>query len=201
MTPALEFRVPDTPRGGSRHSSHSPAPFYMSPVPAPSPMAAGGIQPLPSNAPSRDTETYVNYPAFGGYGHENDQMGSHHAEYTGVGMSTGYGSPIPSGPIMSPAPLYPYEEEFAGDAFGVYPLPDGSIPGYPATSEYDSNMIQALQSLSRLNNDQQQTVMAYLQKRSFMQPAMAGHTYSLGYGGGHVPIPRPSPAPRDEVTR
>ncbi|KAI3329178.1 hypothetical protein HD806DRAFT_548315 [Xylariaceae sp. AK1471] len=178
-TPALEFRAMEEPHR-SRHSSDSPAPFYLPPVPALAPMAAG-IQPLSSNGPSCDTETYVSYP-MSGYSQENDEIATH-AEYARdsiVGMSSDYGSPHSSVTPMPSTPLFPYNEEFVGDAFSAYPLPDGSMPSFSATSGYDPNMINALQSISRLNDSQQQEIVAYLQKkRSLVQPPMADHTYGL----------------------
>jgi hypothetical protein len=189
----------ETP-GRSRQSSNSPAPFFLSPILALAPMAVG-IQPLPSNGSSCDTETYVSYPA-SGYSQENDELATH-AEYVRnsiVGMSSGYGSDLPSVSPIPSTPLFPYDEEFVDDTFSAYTLPDGIMPEFPASSGYDPNMIDALRSISRLNDSQQQEIAAYLQKkRSFRQPTMADHTYGLEYGC-QVPIPRSNPVPGMKAT-
>jgi len=197
-TPAPDFVGVEI--GGSRQSSHSPAPFYLSSAPMMGPVAsveAVGVQSLPSNGPSRDTGAYVGYPV-NGYSQETDEY-AHDPIITPVGLSPGYVSPHSSVTPMPSTPMFPFEEEFPGEfPSSIYPLPDGGVPSFSATSGYDSNMINALQSFSRLNDSQQEEILAFLQKRrALMQPVVAGHShgYGFGYGGAHGPIPRSSPVP------
>ncbi|TGJ78151.1 hypothetical protein E0Z10_g10611 [Xylaria hypoxylon] len=203
-TPGPEFRAMESTRR-TRHSSHSPAPYYISAVPALASVSAG-IQPPPSNGPNGpngpncDTEAYVGY-SMKDYGQETERLAAH-AEYahnpniSTIGMSSGYISPLPSVTSMPSTPMFPFDDEFMGGSFSAYPPPDGGVPSFPATSGYDSNMINALQSLSRLNDSQQQQIVAYIQKkRNPIQPTAADHTFDFSYGGYHVPVPRSSPLP------
>ncbi|KAI0537618.1 hypothetical protein GGR58DRAFT_343701 [Xylaria digitata] len=190
-TPAPEFRAMESTRR-TRHSSHSPAPYYMSTIPALAPVSVG-VHPLPSNGPNCDTEAYASY-SMKDYGQEAERLAAH-AEYahnpniSTVGMSSGYVSPLPPVTSMPSTPMFPFDEEFMGGSLSAYPPPpDGS---FPPTSGYDSNMIHALQSLSRLNDSQQQQIVAYIQKkRRLVHPAAADYAFDFGYGDYPVPIPR-----------
>ncbi|KAI1418962.1 hypothetical protein F5Y12DRAFT_358090 [Xylaria sp. FL1777] len=196
-TPAPDFRTMESARR-TRNSSHSPAPYYMSAVPA-LPSVTAGVQPLPSNGPGCDADAYGGY-SVKDYVQEAERLATH-APISAIGMGTSYAPPLPPIAGMPSAPMFPFDEEFMGDAFGAYPLPDGgSVPGFTAPpSGYDSNMINALQSLSRLDDSQQQQIMAYLQKkRNVMQATATGPPLDLGGYGTyhHVPVPpRSSPLP------
>ncbi|KAI0913726.1 hypothetical protein F4823DRAFT_538006 [Ustulina deusta] len=189
--PAPEFGTMES-TSRTRNSSHSPAPYYMSAVPA---LPSGGVQHLPSNNPNCDAEAYVGYSAKE-YVQGPERLGTHahNPDISAIGMRTGYVSTLPPIAPMPSAPMFPFDEEFMGDPFSAYPLPDGSMPSFPApTSGYDTNMINALQCLSRLNDSQQQQIVAYIQKRrNVMQPTAAGQALDFGYGAYHVPMPRSS---------
>ncbi|KAH8167191.1 hypothetical protein CIB48_g1049 [Xylaria polymorpha] len=197
-TPAPEFRAMES-TGKMRHSSNSPAPYYLSAVPALTSVPEG-IHPLPSNGPNRDTEVYARYSMKGYGAQETEALATQHAGYADdpnvstIGMNSGYVSPLPSVTPMPSTPMFPFDEEFMGDSFGAYPSPDGSVPGFPVASSYDPNMINALESLSRLNDTQQQQIVAYIQKRRSGVLTTAENSFHLGYGGYHVPVPRSSPA-------
>ncbi|RWA11378.1 hypothetical protein EKO27_g3699 [Xylaria grammica] len=197
-TPAPEFFTIESARR-TRHSSHSPAPYYVSAVPALAPVPVG-IVPLPSNSSNSDAEAYASYPVKD-YGQETERLATH-AEYAHdsnisiIGMSPSYVPPLPPVTSMPSTPMFPFEEEFIGSSFSAYPLPDDNVPNFPAISGYDSNMINALQSLSRLNDSQQQQIVAYIQKkRNLVQSTGADHTFDFVHGGYHVPAPRSSPLP------
>ncbi|KAI0459387.1 hypothetical protein F5B21DRAFT_299951 [Xylaria acuta] len=196
-TPAPEFRAMES-TGKTRHSSNSPVPYYMSAVPGLASVPAG-IHHLPSNGPNRDTEAYASYSVKDYGGQEAERLATQHAGYADepnistIGMSSGYVSPLPSVTPMPSTPMFPFDEEFMGDSFSAYPPPDSSVPGFPVTSGYDPNMINALQSLSRLNDTQQQQIVAYIQKRRGMQPTATDNPFHLGYGSYHIPVPRSSP--------
>ncbi|KAI1281056.1 hypothetical protein F5Y07DRAFT_317465 [Xylaria sp. FL0933] len=193
-TSAAEFRTME-PARRTRNSSHSPAPYFMSAVPT-LPSTLAGVQTLPSNGPGCDTDTYGNY-AVKDYVQEAERLATqaHNPHVSVIGMSTGYVSPLPPISPMPSTPMFPFDEDFMGDPYSAYPpIPESRVPSYPApTSSYDSNMINALQSLSRLDDSQQQQIVAYLQKkRNFMQPAVAGHALDFGYGTYQ---PRSTPLP------
>ncbi|KAI1813369.1 hypothetical protein GGS20DRAFT_480669 [Poronia punctata] len=198
-TPAPDFVGLDI--GRSKQSSHSPAPsFYLSaaPVLGTVPAVAAGVQPLPSNGPSRNTGAYAGYPV-DGYAREHEGM---HAEYahdpiiSTVGLSPGYAPDHhQSMAQMPPTPLFSFEDEFLGEFPGTYNLPDGSVVGSSAPG-YDPNILNALHSISRLNDHQQEEILVFLQKkRSLVQSSVADRPYGLGYGDVQVPIPRSSPVP------
>ncbi|KAI0486208.1 hypothetical protein F4859DRAFT_361107 [Xylaria cf. heliscus] len=189
-TPASEFRaIESTSR--TRHSSDSPVPYYMSAIPTLAPVPAG-IHQLPSNGPNRDTEVYASYSVKDYGGQDADYADD--PTISTIGMSSGYVSPLPSVTPLPSTPMFPFDEEFMGDSFSAYPPLGSSVPGFPPAPGYDPNMINALQSLSRLNDTQQQQIVAYIQKRrSGMQPAATDNPFHLGYGGYHVPVPRSSP--------
>ncbi|KAI8947694.1 hypothetical protein F4801DRAFT_494088 [Xylaria longipes] len=198
-TAASEFRAMES-TGKTRHSSNSPAPYYMSAVPALASVPAG-IHHLPSNGPNRDTEAYASSYSVKDYGgQEAERLATQHAGYADdpiistIGMSSGYASPLPSVTPMPSTPMFPFDEEFVGDSFNVYPPPDSSALGFPVASGYDPNMINALQSLSRLNDTQQQQIVALIQKRREMPPTATDNAFHLGYSDYHVPVPRSSPA-------
>ncbi|KAJ8121220.1 hypothetical protein ONZ43_g2276 [Nemania bipapillata] len=185
-TPAPEFRAAEA-TSRTRLPSNSPAPYYMSAAPVMAPVPAS-IQPLPS------TEPYVSY-SVRDYDQEAERF-VRHAEYatepsiSTIGMTSGYISSLPAVTPLPSTPMFPFEEEPISDSFSAYPLPDGSVPSLPASLGYDSNMITALQSLSRLSDSQQQQVVAYIQKnRNRAQSAAAEHAFHPGYSGYHVPIP------------
>ncbi|KAI1132049.1 hypothetical protein F5Y10DRAFT_16296 [Nemania abortiva] len=191
-TPAPEFRAME-PTSRNRLPSNSPASYFMSAVPVLAPIPAS-IQPLPSNSLNRDMEAYAGY-SVKDYEQEAERF-ARHAEYasdpsiSAIGLSSGYVSSLPSVTPMPSTPMFPFDDESMGDSFSAYPLPDGSMPDFPASVGYDSNMINALQSLSRLNDSQQQQIVAYIQKkRDVMQSAASDHAFHPGYGGYHVPIP------------
>ncbi|KAJ2992553.1 hypothetical protein NUW58_g2125 [Xylaria curta] len=194
--PAPEFRVMES-TSRTRHSSNSPAPYYMSAIPALAPVSAG-IQPVPSNGPNRDTEAYVSY-SVKDYGQEAERLATHSGyasdpNVSSIGISSGCVSPLPPTTSMPSTPMFPFDDDFLGESFGTYPLPDGSMSSFPAVPGYDSNMMNALQCLSRLDDSQQQQLVAYIQKRrNVVQPTTADHPFHLGYGGYHVPVPRSSP--------
>ncbi|KAI1312570.1 hypothetical protein F5Y03DRAFT_241164 [Xylaria venustula] len=194
--PAAELRTIDT-NCRARNSSHSPAPYYMSAIPALPPVPSG-VQTLPSNGPNCDTDAYVGYSVVKDYVQEAERLGTHahNPNISAIGMSTGYVSPLPPISPMPSTPMFPFDEEFMGDPYSAYPpIPDGSMHGFPApTSGYDSNMMHALESLSRLDDNQQQQVVAYLQKRrNAMHSTATAHALELGYGT--YQIPRSSPLP------
>lgn len=191
-TTAPEFHATES-TSRTRLPSNSPAPYYMSAPPVLSPVPAG-IQPLPSNALDRDIESYVSYSARD-YDQEADRF-ARHAEYTSdpsistIGMTSGYISSLPAVTSVPSTPMFPFEEESMNGSFSAYPLPDSNVPGFPVAQGYDSNMINALQSLSRLSDSQQQQVVAYIQKnRNRAQSAAADHAFHPGYSGYHAPIP------------
>ncbi|KAI0400321.1 hypothetical protein F4802DRAFT_500653 [Xylaria palmicola] len=211
-TSAPDFRAMEsTTSRTARHASNSPAPYYLSAMPALAPAAAApGLQPLPSNGPSHNTEAYISYAA-------KDYEGlATHAGYSSdpgistMGMSSGYVSPLSAAAPMPSTPMFPFDDEFmgGGDAFGsAYPQPDGtgfadaSVSASASASGCDPNMINALQSLSRLSDSQQQQIVAFIQKRrtAALHPAAAAPDHAfhhhLGYGPyQHVPVPpRSSP--------
>ncbi|KAI0972561.1 hypothetical protein F4678DRAFT_43178 [Xylaria arbuscula] len=196
-TPAAELRTMDSNRR-TRNSSQSPAPYYMSAIPAPPPVPAG-VKTLPSNVPNCDTDAYVGY-SVKDYVQEAERLGTHAHDpnISAIGMSTGYVSPFPPISPMPSTPMFPFDDEFMGDPYSAYPpIPDGSVSGFPApTSGYDSNMMHALHSLSRLDDNQQQQVVADLQKRRHaMQSTATAHALELSYGTYQIPVPRSSPLP------
>ncbi|KAI1756734.1 hypothetical protein F4782DRAFT_279127 [Xylaria castorea] len=193
--PAPEFRAIEF-TGKTRLSSNSPAPYYMSAIPALSSEPAG-IHHLPSNGPNHETEAYASYSVKNYGGQETERLATQHVRYADdpnistMGMSSGYVSPLPSVTPMPSTPMFPFDEEFMGGSFSAYP-PVNS--GFPASPGYDTNMINALQSLSRLNDTQQQQIVAYIQKRrSGMQQTTTDNPFHLGYGGYPVPVPRSNP--------
>ncbi|KAI0432986.1 hypothetical protein F5Y09DRAFT_114742 [Xylaria sp. FL1042] len=193
-TSAADFRTMESTHR-TRNSSHSPAPYYMSAVPT-LPSVSAGVQTLPSNGPNSDTDAYVGY-AVKDYVQEAERLATqaHNPNISAIGMSTGYVSPLPPISPMPSTPMFPFDEEFIGDPYSAYPpIPDSSVPSYTTpTPGYDSNMIHALQSLSRLDDSQQQQIVAYLQKkRNFMQPTVAGHALDFSYGTYQ---PRSTPLP------
>ena len=158
------------------------------------------VQPLPSNGPSHDTDAYVGY-SVKDYVQEAERFATHaHDPNTpAIGMSTDYISSLPPISPMPSAPMFPFDEDFMGDPFSTYPLPGGSVTSFPnTTSGYDSNMVNALHSLSRLDDNQQQQIVAYLQKKRGIHPVAVDHALDLGYGAYHVPVPRSSPLPGAE---
>ncbi|KAK5634430.1 hypothetical protein RRF57_010143 [Xylaria bambusicola] len=165
-SPAPEFRTME-PTRRTRNSSHSPAPYFMPSVPAiPS-------VPMPSNGPSHDADAYVSY-LVKDYVQDAEGLATHthNPNSSAIGMSTGYVSSLPPISPMPSTPMFPFDEDFMGDPFSTYPLPGSSVTSFPnPNSGYDSNMINALQSLSRLDDGQQQQILAILQKkRSFLHP-------------------------------
>ncbi|KAI8632061.1 hypothetical protein F5Y19DRAFT_472946 [Xylariaceae sp. FL1651] len=198
-TPAPEFRALDI-ASRSRHPTNSPTASYLPAASVMAPVTAG-MQPLLSNGPSRDTETYVSY-RMDGYSQGSDVLTTH-AEYpphsvvltnNELGITSHYGHAIPPIGLMPSAPLFPFDEEFMDDCFGIYPLPEGGVSSLSESSGYDPNMINALQSLSKLNDNQQQQILALLQKRrNQSQPAATNHTFGPGFSGFQVPVSRSSP--------
>ncbi|KAJ8130890.1 hypothetical protein O1611_g2736 [Lasiodiplodia mahajangana] len=201
-TPAPEFRAMES-TSRSRIPSNSPASYYMSTIPVLAPVPTS-IQPLPSNGLSRDMEAYASY-SVKDYDPEPERF-SRHSEYAGdpsistIGMSSGYVSAIPPVTPVPSTPMFPFDEECMSGPFSAYPLPDGSVPDFPDSGGYDSNMINALQSLSRLNDSQQQQIVAYIQKkRGVMHSAAADHAFHPSYGGYHVPVPGRSQGTEDAM--
>ncbi|GAP86208.2 hypothetical protein SAMD00023353_0303480 [Rosellinia necatrix] len=192
--PAPEFRAAE-PTSAATHSPRSPAPYYMSAGPRLASMSAG-IQTLPSSIPSRDAGGYVSY-SVRDYSQEPERLTTH-TDYAcdpniaTMGLSSGYVSPLPSVASMSSAPMFPFDEEAMGGPFSAYPPLEVDVSGFPAaTPGCDSDMINALQSLSRLNDNQQQQIVAYLQKKiNPAQSTVADHPFHLGHGGYHVPVQR-----------
>ncbi|KAI0859564.1 hypothetical protein F4860DRAFT_249738 [Xylaria cubensis] len=197
---APELRAVES-TGKTRLSSDSPAQYYMSAVPAlASVPAAAGIHHLPSNGPNHDTEAYASYSVKNYSVQETDRFATQHAGYiddpniSTIGISSGYVSPLPSVTPMPSTPMFPFDEEFVGDSFSTYPPVDNTALSYPASPGYDTNMINALQSVSRLNDNQQQQIMAYLQKRrSGMQQTATDNPFHPGYSGYQIPVPRSNP--------
>ncbi|KAI1733721.1 hypothetical protein F4680DRAFT_380016 [Xylaria scruposa] len=196
---APEFRAIDS-TGKTRLSSDNSAPYYMSAVPAlASVPAAAGIHHLPSNGPNHDTEAYASY-SVKNYVQETERFATQQAVYiddpniSTIGISSGYVSPLPSVTPMPSTPMFPFDEEFVGDSFSAYPPIDSGALSFPTSPGYDTNMINALQSVSRLNDTQQQQIMAYLQKRrSGMQQTATDNPFHPGYSGYQVPVPRSNP--------
>ncbi|KAI0555350.1 hypothetical protein F4679DRAFT_165378 [Xylaria curta] len=192
---APEFRAIETT------GKTSPASYYMSAVPAlASVPVPAGIHHLPSNGPNHETEAYASY-SVKNYGiQETERFATQHAGYiddsniSTIGISSGYVSPLPSVTPMPSTPMFPFDEEFVGDSFSAYPPIDTGAPSFPTSPGYDTNMINALQSVSRLNDTQQQQIMAYLQKRrSGMQQTATDNPFHPGYNGYQVPVPRSNP--------
>ncbi|KAI0395111.1 hypothetical protein F5Y17DRAFT_225029 [Xylariaceae sp. FL0594] len=190
-TPAPDFLGMEI--GGSRQSSHSPSPFYLSSAPAmssESSVAAVGIQPLPSNGPSRDPLAFFSYPV-NGYAQETVEY-AHGPSLPPVGVSSGYVSPQHSVPPMPPTSMFPFEDEYISEPpSSIYPVPDETrtVPGFSTASGYDPNMMNAIQSLSRLTDSQQEDILVFLQKRRSLQMAMADHSnvYGFRYSESQVP--------------
>ncbi|KAI1176746.1 hypothetical protein F4777DRAFT_240034 [Nemania sp. FL0916] len=173
------------------HLSNSPTSGYSPAVPSmPSP---AGIQPLPSNGPSRDMEAYTSYSARD-YSRDTGGRSYAHTEYPqDPNMSTmrippNYASTLPPIASTSKAPIYPLGDSSIEDHFSNYDIPNSSMPDFPDTGQ-DTNMIHALQSLSRLSDAQQQQIAAYIQrKRNMVQPPAVNPAFYQGYSGYHVPV-------------
>ncbi|KAI1821269.1 hypothetical protein F4861DRAFT_480844 [Xylaria intraflava] len=188
---------------GTRHSSNSPVPFYMAANPTLAQIPAGP-QPLPAG-PSRDTETWVN--CFTNDYHQEPKTLGHHAEYSRdpnisvmeTNPSHAYAlrpaTSMPQTP-MPPTPMLHFDDELIGESLSTYPLHDGGVAGFPPTSEYDLNMINALESLSRLSDSQQQQIAAYIQKKR--HPArqdVTGSALDPSYTSNSFQGPRPNSVP------
>ncbi|KAI1203788.1 hypothetical protein F5X97DRAFT_1434 [Nemania serpens] len=191
-TPASEPRAIES-SCRTRHSSNSPTPYHV-PAVLTLTLVPEGIPTLPSNGISREMETYVSYGAKD-YGQEAEKFAGH-ADYASdpripvVRITPDYVPPLPSATPMPSTPMFPFNGAVMGDSFGAYPLPDDSVPGFPDMGEYDSNMINALQTISRLSDSQQQQIIAYLlKKNNIAQLTMTDHASSSTYGDYHVPAP------------
>lgn len=191
-TPVSEFRAIES-SSSTRHSSNSPTPYYVPTVPTLT-LVPDGIRTLPSNGLSREMEMCVSYCAKA-YGQEAEKLASHD-EYASdtmiptVGITPNYVPPLPSATPMPSMAMFPLTGEAMGDSFGAYLLPDDSVPGFADMREYDSNMADALQTISRLSDSQQQQIMAYLLKKNNLTQSMVpDQASSPNYGGYHDPAP------------
>lgn len=227
VTPTPEFRRAESgSRAGS--SQRSPASYYISAAPEMASMAAA-FPPLPSNGPARDTGAYISYP-MKGYGGDAERLGTH-AEYaydpslSAMGVSSDYAHPLTSMGSTPSAPMFAFDDDSTGGFYSAYPSPESNsnsssnnVRGYPpsttssttatttaATSGHDADMANAIRSLSKLNDAQQQQIVAYIQrKRHAAHVASADnanlhqqhHHHTLGYNnnGYHLPVPRSDPA-------
>ncbi|KAI1118747.1 hypothetical protein F5Y14DRAFT_446562 [Nemania sp. NC0429] len=192
MTPVSEPRAVK-PSSRTRHSSNSPTPYYVPAVPTTLTLLSEDVRTLPSNGISREMDDYVGYCAKDRV--PDAEKFGRHAEYSGdpriptVRITPGYVPPLPSATPMPPTPIFPFSGETMGDSFGAYPLPDDSVPGFLDTQGYDSNMVDALRTLSRLNDSQQRQIIDYLlKKNNITQSTVTDHISSPSYSG-YVPAP------------
>lgn len=190
-TPVSESRAMES--SSRRHSSNSSTPYYVPAAPTLT-LVPEGIRTLPSNGLSREMEAYVSY-CTKDYGQEAEKF-ARHAGYASdpriptVRITPGYVPPLPSATPIPSTPMFPFNGAAMGESFGAYPLPDHRVPNFPDTREYDTNMINALQTLSMLSDSQQQQVIAYLlKKNNITQSTLTEQASSPSYGGYHVPAP------------
>lgn len=204
VTPTPEFRKADSgSRAGS--SQHSPASYCISAAPEIVTIAAA-FPPLPSNGPPRDTGAYISYPVKG-YSREAERLGTR-AEYaydpslSAMGVSSDYAPPLTTMGSMPSAPMFAFDDDSTGGFYSACPSPESSssnVRGHPpsTTSGHDTDVANAIRSLSKLNDTQQQQIIAYIQrKRHAAQVASADNAnlHHLGYSGYHLPVPRSAPA-------
>ncbi|KAI0200068.1 hypothetical protein F4808DRAFT_430452 [Astrocystis sublimbata] len=182
--------------GGFRYpsSTNSPTPYYMSHIPAPSEVPFP-----PFDRPNYDAVPYSVED------NTSQEAGSFATQQTGhlsvpylftTGMSPDYMYPQATETPMMSKPTLTFDRQLIGDSYNEPNPADSIMPAFPAPLHYDSNMINALQSLSRLNDTQQQQIVAYIQKKkSRIQPSATASPPHFGFGGYGVCIPQPRTLP------
>ncbi|CAJ2501806.1 Uu.00g046590.m01.CDS01 [Anthostomella pinea] len=194
----------------SRHASKSPAPPTLPtiPVAAQWPPVA---QAMGSSGPTFGQETYASYwmdcfdrpgdfvTANTTYSHPfipTDVDGSN------LGTSSSqYITPIPSIPSMPSTPQFPAESEPSDRNLAPYhtsSLPSNSVHDLPSLPGYDSveipalesDMMNALESLAKLNDAQQQQILTLIQKkRSASQSMGSDHSFHPRLADYHAGAP------------